>query len=121
MGVSYKLLLVFTSVSSSETTSGLEITLRGGTNDFPRSHAPRKCKSLWLAAAFHLCLGFADNHAARQCDAEDVAHPSEATISLIEELGGDTVLHAEPDSDDEADVGQLLCCTAVDVCWPFRL
>ncbi|KAL0047297.1 hypothetical protein WJX82_000149 [Trebouxia sp. C0006] len=44
-----------------------------------------------------------DNHAARQCDAEDVAHPSEATISLIEELGGDTVLHAEPGSDDEAD------------------
>ena len=74
-------------------------------------------QSLWLAAAFHLCLVFADNPAARQRDAEDVAHPSEATVSSIEELGGDTVLHAEPDSSDEADVGQLLCCAAVKICW----
>ncbi len=65
-------------------------------------------------------FGFAEtHHAARQRDAEEVAHPSEATISSIEELGGDTVLHAEPDSSSEADVGQLLCCTAVHICCPL--
>ena len=75
------------------------------------------CKSLWLATAFHLYLGLAEtHHTARACDAEEVAHPSEAATSSIEELGSDTVLHAEPDSSVEADVGQLLCCAMFDIC-----
>ncbi|DBA77969.1 TPA: hypothetical protein ACH3X1_009129 [Trebouxia sp. C0004] len=52
------------------------------------------------------------HHAARKRDTEEAAHPSEVTISSIEELGGDTVLHAEPDpsveSNEELDLNALL-------------